>query len=327
MMNKKPKTINCSQCKTEILKKAKICPNCGCKNKKPFYKKIWFWILIIIVISNLGHSVNDKSKVSNYMADEKNQNNISDSDIKDFIIDEQIIYSDNDVKISTTGNKSSGNDVEIGIYIENNSNLNLGFNAHSYAVNTIATKNNIFSMDVDVAAGKKANTTLKIKKSFLNEFDITDIKQIDVLFWAYDNDKLMKEFDTGQITLYTNKSDDNLKKIKGTEIYNSGGISVDYLYNEGNDYTFVLHNNTDSYFDFDIENLSVNDYTITNVDFDLRGINLLKNCQCLLTIKLRDDFIKENNIDDVHKITFNMNIRPYGDYFSDYSTDLIQYSK
>lgn len=34
----------------EIAKDAKTCPNCGAKNKKPLYKRVWFWILIAIVV-------------------------------------------------------------------------------------------------------------------------------------------------------------------------------------------------------------------------------------------------------------------------------------
>ena len=88
------------------------------------------------------------------------------------------------------GNRNCWN---IGILIENESSLNLGFNAHAYAVNGIMTRNNIYSMDCDVAAGKKATTELEIEDKFLEKYGIEHIKCIDVLFWVYDNDKLYKE--------------------------------------------------------------------------------------------------------------------------------------
>ncbi len=43
------KMVVCKNCNTPILKKAKVCPNCGVKNKKPFYKRGWFILLLIIV--------------------------------------------------------------------------------------------------------------------------------------------------------------------------------------------------------------------------------------------------------------------------------------
>lgn len=39
----------CKQCKKEIDKKAVVCVHCGCKVKKPIYKKWWFWTLIVII--------------------------------------------------------------------------------------------------------------------------------------------------------------------------------------------------------------------------------------------------------------------------------------
>lgn len=65
--------MNCKNCGNEIDKKAIICPNCGCKIKKPIFKKWWFWIiigiLIIAIVSAFGeneNSDNDDSVTSNF---------------------------------------------------------------------------------------------------------------------------------------------------------------------------------------------------------------------------------------------------------------------
>ncbi|WP_051208652.1 DUF4352 domain-containing protein [Butyrivibrio sp. WCD3002] len=44
------KMINCKHCGQEIAASAKVCPHCGGKNKKPFYKKWWFWVLVVLVL-------------------------------------------------------------------------------------------------------------------------------------------------------------------------------------------------------------------------------------------------------------------------------------
>ncbi|MBQ7975597.1 MAG: hypothetical protein IJ300_07935 [Clostridia bacterium] len=58
MNNENKKLKNCTSCGKEIAVSAKTCPECGAKNKKPFYKRLWFIILAIIVIiaviSNAG---------------------------------------------------------------------------------------------------------------------------------------------------------------------------------------------------------------------------------------------------------------------------------
>lgn len=41
---------NCKVCGAVFAKNAKQCPNCGAKNKKPIYTKVWFWVLLVVLI-------------------------------------------------------------------------------------------------------------------------------------------------------------------------------------------------------------------------------------------------------------------------------------
>lgn len=56
------KMIKCKACGHDIACNAKTCPNCGAKNKKPFYKKWWVWAIVIIIciigIANSGSKDN-----------------------------------------------------------------------------------------------------------------------------------------------------------------------------------------------------------------------------------------------------------------------------
>lgn len=51
----------CKNCSKEIDKKAVICPQCGVKIKKPIYKKIWFWIIITIIVIAVAASGGDST--------------------------------------------------------------------------------------------------------------------------------------------------------------------------------------------------------------------------------------------------------------------------
>jgi RNA polymerase subunit RPABC4/transcription elongation factor Spt4 len=53
------KTRYCKNCNTELVGKSNVCPTCGAVNKKPIYKRVWFWILILIVICGIGLSGGD----------------------------------------------------------------------------------------------------------------------------------------------------------------------------------------------------------------------------------------------------------------------------
>lgn len=57
----KKKLISCKACGEEIAKNAKKCPHCGAKNKKPLYKKWWFWLILVLVISSFGNAGNNNA--------------------------------------------------------------------------------------------------------------------------------------------------------------------------------------------------------------------------------------------------------------------------
>jgi len=40
----------CKHCGAEIAAGAKVCPHCGGKNPKPIFKRVWFWILIVVIV-------------------------------------------------------------------------------------------------------------------------------------------------------------------------------------------------------------------------------------------------------------------------------------
>lgn len=59
------KLITCKTCGAEMASNAKSCPQCGAKNKKPIYKKWWFWVLLVAIIGGIiGGSSGSKDKPS-----------------------------------------------------------------------------------------------------------------------------------------------------------------------------------------------------------------------------------------------------------------------
>lgn len=61
-MAKRNKMVVCKNCNNPIPAKAKVCPSCGAKNKKPFYKRGWFIILAIIVVIGFCSIDNDNGE-------------------------------------------------------------------------------------------------------------------------------------------------------------------------------------------------------------------------------------------------------------------------
>lgn len=73
-MAKEPKMVTCKHCGAEIAAGVKTCPQCGGRNKKPFYKNPLIIALIVVVIIAVAASVggNDPSN-----SNQGNNNTIS----------------------------------------------------------------------------------------------------------------------------------------------------------------------------------------------------------------------------------------------------------
>ena len=54
----------CKSCGALIAKNAKACPSCGAKNKKPIYKRVWFWLLMIVILGIILGAVSGGSSDS-----------------------------------------------------------------------------------------------------------------------------------------------------------------------------------------------------------------------------------------------------------------------
>lgn len=72
----------CNSCGADIAKSAKVCPNCGAKNKKPIYKRVWFWILIaflVIAVISAGSGSSENTNTNSPAALGKNNAPASDN--------------------------------------------------------------------------------------------------------------------------------------------------------------------------------------------------------------------------------------------------------
>lgn len=61
----KSKLVKCKTCGADVAKRAKKCPHCGEKLKKPFYKKWWFWVIVaFIILGSLGSGEDGSSSAA-----------------------------------------------------------------------------------------------------------------------------------------------------------------------------------------------------------------------------------------------------------------------
>lgn len=300
----------CYKCGKELQETTRFCKNCGSpqnlaqtsnvvtKQKKKSLP-IWATLLIVILGFLCLESFSDSS------------NKYYDNDITkekvNVIFNEETIYDSHDVVMKVTGSENTSSGTKINIYIENNSDFNLMFLAYSYGVNGIMTRNNIYDMRPTVAAGKKTNSTLIIKNNILQEYGIDYIRYIDVLFWIYDKDDVVEPFKTNNITIKSDKYDGTNSWIVGNEIYNKSGIKVDYLSTDKNKIKYVVTNTSGNNLNLNFEGISINDYTVSERDYDLFNKQVLNNNQIVFEINVKNEFKKNNNIDKIDKVDFYLN--------------------
>ena len=69
------KMKKCSSCGADIASNAKTCPQCGAKNKKPFYKRWWLYAILALLIIGIAAGGGNNAKDSS--ADAKGNNTVS----------------------------------------------------------------------------------------------------------------------------------------------------------------------------------------------------------------------------------------------------------
>ncbi len=49
----KEKMKSCPVCGKEMAASAAVCPSCGAKNKKPIFKRWWFWVVAVLAVGGI----------------------------------------------------------------------------------------------------------------------------------------------------------------------------------------------------------------------------------------------------------------------------------
>ena len=194
--------------------------------------------------------------------------------------------------------------------LQNKSSANWTIYASAYSINGIMTNNNMFDLDCEIAKGKKANAKLELDTDFMEDMGMKDIEFVD----EYNS------FYTDVIRIKTNKFQGRKVVKTGKSIYNKNGIKIEYLGGDGDKYQFAVTNTTGKYQVFDVENITVNDYTSSETDFDLVSIPVFDKQQNIVTIDLSQGFLTDNNISKVKTIEFTLDVRPNDDYMKEYKT-------
>ena len=200
------KTKLCKYCKSQIDKKASICPHCQKKQSGigDAFKCVIAAIALIIFVPLFVSACNGvkkgykdaekKASVEVATTAEKSvsiQTGTTDSTEAVTVEDEpteevteaetaeainQVVYNDNNIKVTYTGIEETSRKVEIKLLIENNTNYTCAVQNRNLSVNGYMISG---SMNAVVSSQKKCNDSLSIYKSSLEENKIENIENIE----------------------------------------------------------------------------------------------------------------------------------------------------
>jgi hypothetical protein len=163
------KLMVCKTCGAQIATTAKACPSCGAKNKKPVYKKWWFWtiiaILLIIIFSPKGNDRGNPASTSGMPTPQKDTFGVGEATTLNDIV---VILKGVDENAGKDYNKPEDGKVFVlcAFEIENNSSKDISisslmsFDAYvdDYSTNmslSAQMTSDLGQLDGSVASGKK----------------------------------------------------------------------------------------------------------------------------------------------------------------------------
>lgn len=251
----------------------------------------------------------DSSVNSNEEPAGNNSNNEQENDTVEITVAETVLYEADGVKVTATGYEDGWMGPEIKILVENDSSKNVLVTSASVSANGYMMPS--AALYAEVAAGKKANETLTIMSSELDQSGIEMLAELQFYLQIQDPEtwETIKTSDLLTLTTsaapYEQPVDDS-----GDVLYDSDGIRIickglkqDIIWD--GTVVFYIENNSGKEISIYAENVSVNGF-MQDVGLwsDLRpGTKIIDG---MSMIDLSD--LEIENIDQIENIEFNLRI-------------------
>jgi len=215
-------------------------------------------------------------------------------------IEEQVLYDDNDIKITATGIEDSWAGTKLTLLIENNSTQGItvqarNANVNGYMVDTM--------MSADVAAGKKTNDGLTFQTSGLKECGIEQIATMEFIFHIFNSESWDEIVDTDVIKIdtsiadgYVQNYDDSgevLVDTNGVKIVGKGLSDSNSFFGPG--VILYIENNTDQDITVQVRDVSVNGFMVdTSMSEDV-----VAGKKAISAVTFFSSSLEENGITDI----------------------------
>lgn len=242
-------------------------------------------------------------------------------------IDETVLFEQEGVRVTAKGITDDaffGKGIEV--LIENDSERNIGVQCNSIVVNNYMI-DDLFSSTV--AAGKKANETITLLSTNLEEAGIQTISEINISFHVFDPDSYDTLFETDEITIKTSAygTVEQPAMDDGKELLNANGVRIvgKYITEDsiwGSGVLLFIENTSESDVIVQCDNMSINGFMVT--PYFSSQVN--KGRMALTPITILSSDLEENGITEVNDLELNFVILNSETYDTIYESEPIPFS-
>ena len=264
------------------------------------------------VSSNAG---NQSEGAENVASDTSAASSESTSEVKDettsveVTVEEKVLVDQDDVKITATSLEDGLFGTELKLLVENNSDKGLTFQARNASVNGYMVDT---MMSEDVAAGKKANTSLTFSTSGLKDCGIDVIADMQFYFHIFTSDSWDDYLDTDMINIETSAagSYSQVYDDSGEVFYDQDGIKIvgkglsakDSFFGPG--LIVYIENNSSKDFTVQVRDTSVNGFMVdTSMSQDV-----VVGKKAITAVTFFSSSLEENGITDITSVETSFHI-------------------
>lgn len=239
---------------------------------------------------------------------------------------DQVIYDDNDIKITYKGFSQAGlfKSASFDFLIENNSDKDITVTSKNVSVNDYSVSNFLYE---EVAAGKKSNAGVDLYSHVLEENNIESIDKVEFTLDFSDPETYKSQFTSDKIVITLNENAEASDPTKdGKLLHEADGIAVYYMENTGGSWTskdglkFFVKNDTDKNIVVSSDDVSVNDFAMKYASLyaDVEAGKKTNDVMDLYSTEL-----EENGIDKVETVEFKLKCYDSDSYDDIWETDPI----
>lgn len=231
----------------------------------------------------------------------------SEGTLADVAVESHVVFEDSGIRITVKSlDMNSLFGPELKFLIENDSNEDIEISANNVVVNGYMFSSYLYT---DVAAGKKANCSVTLSKSDLEELAIDTVADIEIDFSVYKNDTWDLICKSDLISIKTSAAESYLYNYdeSGTKIYDDNGVLIvvkgivkdEFM---GDSILVYAYNTNDVPVTVSTRNVSVNGFMID----PWFSCSMLPGKHALSKLSFSETDLEENEIESIRdvEITF-----------------------